>query len=357
MRKKMKKTMLVTGSSGLIGSEATRHWLLNGYHVIGIDNDYRSIFFGKEASTKEVAHQLSKEFPNSYTHLSIDIQNHEEIRRVIQSSSKNLSGVLHAAAQPSHDWAANDPMLDFSINALSTLNLLESMRSYAPEVPFVFLSTNKVYGDSPNSLPLEKVGNRLDLPPGHVYYDGIDESMSIDNCLHSVFGASKLAADVLVQEYGRYFNLPTLALRGGTLSGENHAAVPLHGFLAYLTKCAINKKPYEIIGYSGFQVRDVIHAKDVISLVDMYIQNPKSCGVSANIGGGRSNSVSVLEALDLVGDIVGTPIETSINNNARSGDHRWWISSNRLLNNFYPDWEITISVTDIVERIVSRSRS
>ena len=348
----MKKTFLVTGSGGLIGSESAQFWMERGHSVVGIDNNSRRLFFGPDGSTLERSLTLKETYPNQFTFLDLDITRENQVFDVFAEYGPKLSGIVHAAAQPSHDWAARDPRLDFTTNSVGTLNLLEATRKHALDVPFVFLSTNKVYGDLPNDLPLSQQGERLELPKSHPYFNGIDETMSIDNSVHSLFGVSKLSADLLVQEYGRYFGLSTLALRGGTLTGEQHAAVKLHGFLAYLTHCALRGIPYEIIGYNGLQVRDVIHAWDVVQAINCFIEDPRVKGKAFNLGGGRANSLSVIEAIRLVESFHNASMELSFKDEARLGDHKWWITSNAALQSVYPSWTPTITINEIVNRMM-----
>lgn len=287
---------IVTGSAGLIGSEAVRMFAAKGMDVIGVDNGMRSYFFGQEASTAWNRDRLLSQVP-VYRHESLDIRDQEAVFKLFKEVGKDVAVVVHCAAQPSHDWAANEPITDFTINANGTLVMLEATRLHCPEVPFIFTSTNKVYGDTPNRLPLEERETRWELPDSHPYGPhGIDESMSIDQTLHSVFGASKVSADVMVQEYGRYFGMKTVCFRGGCLTGPNHSGTPLHGFLAYLVRCAITGDQYTVLGYKGKQVRDNIHAEDLVSAFWHFCQAPRS-GEVYNIGGGRFSNCSMLEAI------------------------------------------------------------
>jgi CDP-paratose 2-epimerase len=340
---------IVTGSGGLIGSEAVRQLCEGGWDVIGLENDMRARFFGPEASTAPVTQTLSERYPE-FRSLDIDIRDTEAVDRAFSDATGSLDLVIHAAAQPSHDWAAREPQTDFGINATGTLNLLEAARQHSPEATFVFCSTNKVYGDLPNELPLEEQEKRLDLPPDHRWHDGIDTSMSIDASTHSLFGASKAAADLLVQEYGRYFGMPTVCLRGGCLTGPNHAGAELHGFLAYLMKCAVTGTPYTVYGYGGKQVRDNIHSADFVAACLAFHRNPRPAGVY-NIGGGRETSCSVLEAIELCEQIAGREPHWEISSEARVGDHRWWISDLRPLQADYPDWKITYGLDRTLREI------
>ena len=343
--------VVVTGSAGLIGSEAVRHFARAGYDVIGIDNDLRRLFFGASASTRATRLTLQREIAN-YRHQDIDIRNREAVFALFEAVAGDLAAVIHTAAQPSHDWAARDPILDFEVNAVGTLNLLEATRRADAIIPFVFTSTNKVYGDRPNTIELVELPTRWEVPPGSPFAAGIDESMSIDECMHSIFGASKVAADVMVQEYGRYFGMPTLVLRGGTLTGSHHAAAELHGFLAYLFACTRDGRPYSIFGYSGKQVRDVIHASDVISAMDHFVRDPGP-GYVFNLGGGRASNCSVLEAITLCEEFAGRRLEWTYVDEARKGDHKWWISDNSRFVARYPAWRQRFELRDILEEMAA----
>jgi CDP-paratose 2-epimerase len=329
-------TAIVTGSAGLIGSEAVRRLLARGHRVVGIDNDMRRAFFGDDASTLPVRAELVS--LEGYTHCDLDVRDAAGIERVFAEHGTDVDLVVHAAAQPSHDWAAGDPKTDFSINAGATLELLEATRSHAPEASFVFLSTNKVYGDTPNRLPLEEHERRLELARDHPFYAGIDESMSIDHTTHSLFGVSKSAADLLVQEYGRYFGMKTACLRAGCLTGPAHAGTRLHGFLSYLMRCTVRGEPYTVYGYGGKQVRDNIHSHDLISAVIAFYEAPRS-GEVYNIGGGRENSCSVLEAIELCQRSAGRELAWTYEDQSRIGDHRWWISDCSRFSAHYPAWK------------------
>lgn len=334
---------LVTGAAGLVGSEAVRFFASQGLEVVGIDNDMRAYFFGAEASTTPNRLLLEGDIPN-YHHQNIDIRDLEALRKVFEHYGKNITLILHAAAQPSHDWAAREPLVDFGVNAVGTLNLLELTRHYCPESVFIFVSTNKVYGDVPNFLPLIEKERRWELAPEHPYAaQGIDESMRIDQCLHSVFGASKVAADVMVSEYGRYFGMKTVCFRGGCLTGPHHAGTQLHGFLSYLAKCAITKTPYTIFGYKGKQVRDNIHAHDLIGAFWAYFKAPRP-GAVYNMGGGRFSNCSMLEAIEICENLTGHPFQYTYVDENRRGDHIWWISDTSRFKKDYPDW---IQVYDI----------
>jgi len=346
---------LVTGSAGLIGSEAVRHFAGLGLDVVGIDNDMRSQFFGAEASTAWNVLRLTSELGDSYSHHDIDIRDRDALAGIFRRYGRDIAVVIHTAAQPSHDWAVRDPYTDFDVNAGGTLNVLQNVREHCIEAPVIHCSTNKVYGDRPNSLPYEELATRYELPEGHTYFTGIREDMSIDACLHSVFGASKVAADVMVQEYGRYFDMKTACFRGGTLTGPNHAAAELHGFLAYVVRCAMTHTPYTIFGYQGKQVRDAIHSSDLIACFDEVHRAPRVAEVY-NIGGGRHSNVSVLEAIDLVQEVTGEEMTYTYDDTNRVGDHIWWISDNGRFASHYPGWKQAYDVRAIAEELFERNR-
>jgi len=345
---------VVTGSCGLIGSESALHFGRDST-VVGVDNDMRAAFFGPAASTRASRERLQGSLGGGYEHHELDIRDREGVLALFERYGSEISLVVHTAAQPSHDWAAREPFTDFDINAVGTLNLLEATRLHAPEAVFIFTSTNKVYGDTPNSLPYVELEQRWEIEPGHRYERGIDESMSIDASLHSLFGASKVAADVLVQEYGRYFDLRTACFRGGTLTGPNHAAAELHGFLAYVVRCAMTRTPYTVFGYRGKQVRDAIHSSDLIACFDAFRREPRVAEVY-NIGGGRHSNVSVLEAIDLVQEVTGEEMTWSYRDEARVGDHIWWISDNGRFESHYPAWAQAYDVRGIAEELFERNR-
>jgi CDP-paratose 2-epimerase len=345
---------IVTGSGGLIGSESVRHFVESGFDVVGIDNDMRAVFFGPEASTKPQTRRLELEYPREFRALDLDVRDDQAIARVFREHAARLEVVVHTAAQPSHDWASGDPTTDFTVNANGTLNLLEATRLHKPEATFIFTSTNKVYGDHPNELPLQALPTRFDLPAGHRYFNGVDTSMSIDECLHSLFGASKVAADVLVQEYGRYFDMPTVSFRGGCLTGPNHAGAELHGFLAYLMRCTVMGAPYTIFGYEGKQVRDNIHSADLVAAFSAFCANPRA-GAVYNIGGGRDSNCSMLEAIALCERIVGRELAWTLGDAPRIGDHRWWISDLGPFRRDYPQWQLTYGVEEILREIFERN--
>lgn len=343
--------VIITGSGGLIGSEAAKFYHEQGYDVVGIDNDMRSYFFGETASVNWNIEKLKENYPN-YRHHNIDIRDFEAISKIFSAIKGNISCIIHSAAQPSHDWAAKEPLTDFSINATGTANLLEATRLYCPEAVFIFTSTNKVYGDTPNFLPLVELEERYEVNRDHKYYEhGIDESMSIDNSKHSIFGASKVAADVMAQEYGKYFGIKTGTFRGGCLTGPAHSGAELHGFLAYLVICAVQGKHYNVFGYKGKQVRDNIHSKDLISAFWHFTQNPRP-GEVYNMGGSRHSNVSMLEAIRLIEEIAGYKLDYTILDDARIGDHQWYISDVRKFQRHYPEWKYEYSTESILSEII-----
>ncbi len=346
----MKNVVIITGSAGLIGSEAAKFFHEKGFTVVGIDNDMRASFFGKEASTawnRELLCQGLKD----YHHHEVDIRNEAAIDEIFARYAKNIYLVIHTAAQPSHDWAANSPVTDFTVNANGTLVLLEATRKHAIEAPFVFTSTNKVYGDLPNNLPLVEKETRWEIDESHPFHGyGIDETMSIDQSTHSVFGASKVAADVMVQEFGRYFGMKTACFRGGCLTGPAHSGTTLHGFLAYLMKCTVTGSPYKVLGYKGKQVRDNIHSHDLVNAFWHFAQNPRS-GEVYNIGGGRRSNCSMLEAIGECARISGRELNWTYEEQNRTGDHIWWISDTRRFENHYPDWNPVFGISEILEGI------
>jgi CDP-paratose 2-epimerase len=346
---------IITGSCGLIGFESSSHFGGAGLEIVGIDNDMRAEFFGPEASTRASRERLERRLGDAYTHVDMDIRDREGVAQLFERYGSAIELVVHTAAQPSHDWAAREPFTDFDINAVGTLNMLEATRLHAPEAVFIFTSTNKVYGDTPNSLPYVELDQRWELEPGHRYEGGIDETMSIDASLHSLFGASKVAADVLVQEYGRYFDVRSACFRGGTLTGPNHAAAELHGFLAYVVRCAMTHTPYTVFGYGGKQVRDAIHSSDLINAFDEFFRAPRAAEVY-NIGGGRFSNVSVLEAIDLVQEVTGEEMSWTLSDEARRGDHIWWISDNGRFASHYPGWKQEYDVRAIATELFELNR-
>jgi CDP-paratose 2-epimerase len=340
---------IVSGSGGLIGSESVKHLVQKGFDVVGLENDMRARFFGPEASTAGTTQRLVETL-ETFTSIDLDIRDADGVRDVFRKHAKELEIVVHAAAQPSHDWAAGDAQTDFTVNANGTLNLLEAARHCKPEATFVFTSTNKVYGDRPNLLPLVQTPTRLELPTEHEYYGGIPTSMSIDRCMHSIFGASKVAADVMVQEYGRYFDMPTVAFRGGCLTGPSHAGAQLHGFLSYLMKCTVSGRPYTIFGYDGKQVRDNIHSADVFRAFWLFHGAPRPAAVY-NLGGGRASNVSMLEAIAKCEAIAGRELHYELSDQARMGDHRWWVSDMGEFERDYPEFELEYGIDEVLEEI------
>ena len=345
---------IVTGSGGLIGSESVIHFAERGYTVVGLENDMRAQFFGAEASTRRMSEVLAERLPNEFVHEEIDIRDGDGVERIFAKHAGQIELIVHTAAQPSHDWAAKEPQTDFGVNANGTLNLLEAARKHAIDAPFIFCSTNKVYGDTPNHLPLEEHEERLDLPRDHEYYDGIPTSMSIDGSTHSLFGVSKAAADLLVQEYGRYFDMPTVAFRGGCLTGPQHAGAKLHGFLAYLMKCTVTGTPYTVFGYEGKQVRDNIHSADLIAAFDAYRKAPRPAAVY-NIGGGRFSNCSMLEAIDACERIAGRELQWEMGEEPRIGDHRWWISDLEPFQRDYPDFKLRYGIDEILQEMYEQN--
>jgi CDP-paratose 2-epimerase len=347
-------TAIVTGSAGLIGSESVAHFSELGFDVIGLENDMRARFFGAEASTAHMTEALRARYP-TFVSLDVDIRDRDAVENVLASRGAPVELVIHTAAQPSHDWAASDPHMDFEVNALGTLNLLEATRKHAEEATFVHCSTNKVYGDRPNSLPLLELEQRLELPQDHVYYEGIDTSMSIDRSTHSLFGVSKASADLLVQEYGRYFGLATVCFRGGCLTGPNHAGTMLHGFLSYLMRATLTGEPYTVFGYGGKQVRDNIHAADLVAAFEHFHRDPQGGGAVYNIGGGRESNCSMLEAIELCQRISGRELDWALSEQNRTGDHRWWISDLRPFARDYPGWKLTRGVEEILREVYEQN--
>lgn len=343
---------IVTGSSGLVGSESAAFLHQQGFDVVGVDNNMRAYFFGADGSTDWNAQVLVRKFPR-YRHESLDIRDMDGLSRLFARYGTAVELIVHCASQPSHDWAAREPLTDFSINATGTLNLLECTRRHCPEATFIFTSTNKVYGDHPNELPLVEQATRWELDPAHPYAQfGIDETMSIDACKHSVFGVSKVAADVMCQEYGRYFGLRTGVFRGGCLTGPAHSATELHGFLAYLVRCQLTGRPYTIFGYQGKQVRDNIHSSDLVNAFWAFHQAPRP-GEVYNMGGGRHANCSVREAIALVAELCGRDLDATYSDTARSGDHIWWISDTRKFQSHYPAWRHERDLRSILREIVA----
>ncbi len=342
---------LVTGSAGLIGAEAVRFFSQKGFRVVGLDNDMRRRFFGDSASTDGVRRTLERQLPD-YLHYDVDIRDHVAVESIFARHGQEIQIVIHTAAQPSHDWAARDPYCDFSVNATGTLVLLENARKYTPRATFVFTSTNKVYGDNPNHLPLVERETRWEVAEDHPFFaHGIDESMSVDFCKHSLFGVSKLSADMMVQEYGRYFGMNTVCFRGGCLTGPGHCGAELHGFLSYLAKCAVSGQPYTIFGYQGKQVRDNIHAYDLVNMFWHFHQDPRP-GEVYNAGGGRHSHCSMLEAIALCEQLTGNKMNVTYFDENRIGDHIWYVSDTRKFQRHYPEWQYTYDLPCTLREIV-----
>lgn len=346
-------SLLVTGSSGLIGSEVCLFFARNGYRIHGIDNNQRAEFFGSQGDTRWNQARLSRHLADKFEHHELDIRNRNGVLDLIRQVRPSV--IVHAAAQPSHDRAASIPFEDFDTNAVGTLHLLEATRRYCADSPFIHMSTNKVYGDGPNRIALEEQATRWDYADP-LYARGIAEDFGIDQCTHSLFGASKVAADVLVQEYGRYFGIPTVCLRGGCLTGPNHSGVELHGFLSYLVRCNLEGREYRVFGYQGKQVRDNIHSEDVARFMFEFAQAPR-CGEVYNLGGGRENSISILEAFDLATEFSDRPQIVTYMDEHRVGDHICYISDLTKAHEHYPNWSITISVRDTIRQIMDAWRA
>lgn len=333
-------TVVITGSGGLVGSEAARYFAGLGLDVVGIDNDLRSYFFGPDASTLWNRHRLQQECAGRYRHYELDVRDQAGVENLFREYSSDVGLIIHAAAQPSHDWAARDPHTDFTVNANGTLVMLEAMRRFAPQAVFIFTSTNKVYGDRPNLLPLVETPTRWEIDPAANCWEGVAETMSIDASKHSLFGASKAAADLLVQEYGKYFGLKTGVFRGGCLTGPAHTGTRLHGFLSYLMHCVLSGEPYTIFGYKGKQVRDNIHSFDLVRAFHHYYQEPRA-GEVYNLGGSRHSNCSILEAIAWCEEIAGVKARVRYSEENRSGDHVWYISDVRKFKSHYPGWGYT----------------
>jgi len=347
------KICIVTGSNGLVGSESVNFFLKKSFQVIGIDNNLREYFFGKDGSTTWLKKQNIKK--KNFIHINADIQDKSKLTKIFQKYRSNIKVIIHAAAQPSHDWAIKEPHTDFTVNANGTLNLLELTRNFCNKARFIYVSTNKVYGDNPNKLPLVEKENRYELKKNHSFYKGISEEMSIDNCTHSLFGVSKLAADLLVQEYGKNIGMNTVCFRAGCITGTNHSSAELHGFLSYLVKRSLKQKFYKIIGYKGKQVRDNIHAYDLVQCFWEYYKNPKK-GEFYNIGGGRNSNCSVLEALSEVERIAKIKIKKQFQAKARTGDHQWWISDFSKFKKHYPKYKMKYTISKIINELINNEQ-
>lgn len=341
------RTVIITGSAGLVGTEASKFLAKKGFRVIGIDNDMRKYFFGEEASTVKQKEQLEKELVY-YHHYNTDIRCNLRIDKIFSKYGSDVELIIHTAAQPSHDWATRNILTDFETNTMGTLVLLQAFKEYCSGAVFIHLSTNKVYGDSPNKLPLIEEQQRWEIESDHLYAEnGIDENMSIDHTTHSFYGASKLASDIYVQEYGRYFDLKTGIFRCGCITGRNHVGTELHGFLSYLMKCIMMKKEYTILGYKGKQVRDNIHSQDLINALYKFYKNPRN-GAVYNMGGGRDNSCSIIEVINLCKEITGEFLIHKYSLENRTGDHKWYISNTNKFKAHFPDWKINISLKSIL---------
>ena len=342
---------MVTGSAGLIGSECVEFFLKKGHKVLGLDNNSRRKFFGKEGSILERRNQLL--IYKDYKHFNLDIRNEKKIEEIFSEYKSKIKCIIHCAAQPSHDWAIKDKVLDYEINSTATLILLNAYKKYCPESPFIYVSTNKVYGDNPNKLKLKELKLRFEVEKkSNFFKNGIDESMSVDNCVHSFFGVSKLSADLYVQEFGKNYNLPTVVFRGGCLTGEHHSGVELHGFLSYLIKSIIHKRKYKIFGYKGKQVRDNIHSSDLINCFWHFYKKPR-VGEIYNIGGGRKNSCSILEVIDFFKKEFGISTKTEYVDQNRMGDHIWWISNFNKFKKHYPKWKLKVDIKEVFTKIAN----
>ncbi len=349
----MKKIILVTGSTGLVGSETVKFFIKKNFKVVGIDNNKRQYFFGKEASTNWLKKKLSKY--KNYTHLNFDITNYKKLEKTFQQYKNKISLIVHCAAQPSHDWAYKKPILDFDINAKSTINILELTRIYNSKSKFIFTSTNKVYGDNPNKLQFIEKNKRYDLNKKNKFFEGINENMSIDDCKHSLFGASKTYGDIITQEYGKNYGLKTIVFRPGCISGPNHSGAQLHGFLSYLVKSCIKKKKYTIIGYNGKQVRDNLHSNDLVNCFwEFYKCKKNKVGEVYNIGGGRKSNCSILEAINYIEKKLNIKVKKKFLINSRIGDHQWYISDNLKFIKDYPTWNQKYDFKMIIDEIINQ---
>jgi len=348
------KIALITGSSGLVGSESVEFFIKKKFMVIGIDNDFRKFFFGKSASTKWVKSFLEKKYNKNYKHFNSDITKIDEIEKIFKKYKKKIKVVIHSAAQPSHDWAASNPQLDFNVNAIGTLNILSLTKKYLhKKTPFIYMSTNKVYGDNPNKLKIIENKLRFELSKNNNYPNGINETMSIDNCVHSFFGVSKLSADLMVQEFGVNFGMNTVCFRAGCITGSKHSGAKLHGFLSYLVKSCLKEEKYTIIGYEGKQVRDNIHSSDLVNCFWEYYKNPRK-GAVYNIGGGRKCSCSIIEAINMIEKKTNVKVKLKSLKKARTGDHIWWITDNKKFLEDYPNFKIKYDIEKIIEELISK---
>ena len=345
------KIALITGSCGLVGSESVEFFIKKKFKVIGIDNDYRKFFFGKDASTLRIKTYLIKKYKKEYSHFNSNISNTKEIEKIFKRYKSKIKLVIHSAAQPSHDWAASNPEVDFNVNAIGTLNMLKLSKKYLSfRTPFIYMSTNKVYGDNPNKLSVRKNKLRFELTKNE-YINGIDEKMSIDNCVHSFFGVSKLSADLMVQEFGVNYGMNTVCFRAGCITGSKHSGAKLHGFLSYLVKRCISEKKYTIIGYNGNQVRDNIHSSDLVNCFWEFYKKPKK-GAVYNIGGGKKCSCSILEAIEIIQKKINKKVNINFIKKARVGDHIWWITNNNKFKRDYPNFKIKYNLKKVIEELI-----
>ena len=343
---------LITGSCGLVGSESVDFFIKKKFYVLGLDNNLREFFFGKNGSTIWLKKKIKETYKKNYKHFNIDIRDYSKLEEIFKKYKTKIKVIIHSAAQPSHDWAATNPIIDFNVNANATLNLLMLTNKYlTKQTPFIYMSTNKVYGDTPNYLKIKELKTRFELNSKNKFFKGINESMSIDNNIHSLFGASKLAADILVQEYGKNFGLKTVCFRAGCITGSNHSGAKLHGFLSYLVKSCIKNNSYTILGYKGKQVRDNIHSKDLVNCFWEFYKKPTS-GKVYNIGGGRKCSCSILEAIKIIEKILKIKIKITYNKKNRTGDHKWWITDNRKFIKDYPKFKINYNIKKIIEELI-----
>ena len=346
--------VIITGSTGLVGSESVNFFCKKGFEVIGVDNNLRKFFFGQDGSTTWVKNLLFKKNKN-FKNFSTDIRNYNSIEKIFSKYSKNISLIIHCAAQPSHDYGKKYPIIDFNVNATGTLNLLEATKKYCPNAPFIFMSTNKVYGDNPNKLKFKEYSKRWELPKKSKFYKGIDENLSIDNCTHSFFGVSKTYADLIVQEYGKNVGLKTVSFRAGCITGPNHSGAKLHGFLSYLVKTSLQKKSYNIIGYKGKQVRDNLHSFDLVNCFWEFFKKPKK-GEIYNIGGSRFSNCSIIEALELIEELTNIKIKKKYTKEPRVGDHIWYVSNIEKFKKHYPDWKQKYNTKKIVEELIENRK-
>ena len=343
---------LITGSCGLVGSESSIFFSKKGFKILGVDNNTRKLLFGKDGDISWIKKKLKKDLKN-YEHFNYDIKNYYSLEKIFKKYKKNIKIIVHCAAQPSHDWAKNEPFIDFDINAKGTLNLLDLTKIHCPDAPFIFMSTNKVYGDNPNYLPLIEKKKRWEINKTHKFKSGINESMSMDNCVHSLFGTSKSYADLAVQEYGKNIGLKTVCFRAGCITGPNHSGAELHGFLSFLVKASINTGKYTLIGYKGKQVRDNLHSQDLIKCFWEFYKRPRY-GEVYNAGGGRYSNCSIIEALDMVENITNIKIKRNIKKQNRIGDHIWYVSSMKKFKKHYPQWKQKYSTKKIIKELIEQ---